>query len=111
MAFVVDLRVEDNAVAAAATAQVIALRLGSVLRERFEDYVHKRECQPSQQDYNIKMASRALAAFTMYQLGGVDEKHAGESVCDSSEDGGIDGIVINHSEKIVVVSGAPSTIA
>lgn len=89
MAFVVDLRVEDNAVAAAATAQVIALRLGSVLRERFEDYVHKRECQPSQQDYNIKMASRALAAFTMYQLGGVDEKHAGESVCDSSEDGGI----------------------
>lgn len=103
MAVVVDLRVEDNAVAAAATAQVIALRLGSVLRERFEDYVHKRECQPSQQDYNIKMASRALAAFTMYQLGGVDEKHAGESVCDSSEDGGIDGIVINHSEKIVVV--------
>ncbi|WP_318378841.1 AIPR family protein [Enterobacter sp.] len=103
MAFVVDIRVEDNAVAAPATAQVIAQRLGSGLRERFEDHIHKRECQPGQQDYNTKMASRALAAFTMYQLGGVDEKHAGESVCDSSADGGIDGIVINHSEKIVVV--------
>ncbi len=103
MAFVVDIRVEDNAVAAAATAQVIAQRLGSGLRERFESCIHKRECQPGQQDYNIKMASRALAAFTMYQLGGVDEKHAGESVCDSSDDGGIDGIVINHNEKIVVV--------
>ncbi|MGG7670097.1 AIPR family protein [Yersinia sp. J1] len=103
MAFVVDIRVEDNSVAAAATAQVIAQRLGGGLRERFENYIHKRECQPGQQDYNIKMASRALAAFTMYQLSGVDEKHAGESVCDSSEDGGIDGIVINHNEKIVVV--------
>ncbi|ELY6212234.1 AIPR family protein [Cronobacter dublinensis] len=103
MAFVVDIRVEDNAVAAPATAQVIAQRLGSGLRERFEAHIHKRECQIDQQDYNTKMASRALAAFTMYQLGGVDEKHAGESVCDSSTDGGIDGIVINHSEKIVVV--------
>ncbi|RJL47144.1 AIPR family protein [Pectobacterium carotovorum] len=103
MAFVVDIRVEDNAVAAAATAQVIAQRLGGVLRERFENYIHKRECQPSQEDYNVKMASRALAAFTMYQLSGVDEKHAGESVCDSSQDGGIDGIVVSHNEKIVVV--------
>lgn len=71
MAFVVDLRVEDNAVAAPATAQVIAQRLGGVLKERFEDFIHKRECLPTQQDYNIKMASRALAAFTMYQLGGL----------------------------------------
>lgn len=103
MAFVVDIRIEDNAVAAPATAQVIAQRLGSGLRERFESYIHKRECHPDQQDYNVKMASRALAAFTLYQLGGVDEKQAGQSVCDSSEDGGIDGIVINHNEKIVVV--------
>ncbi|WP_168402936.1 AIPR family protein [Erwinia amylovora] len=103
MAFVVDIRVEDNAVAAAATAQVMAQRLGHSLRIRFETHIHKRECQLTQQDYNVKMASRALAAFTMYQLGGVDEKHAGESVCDSREDGGIDGIVINHNEKIVVV--------
>ncbi|HAV1974250.1 TPA: AIPR family protein, partial [Enterobacter hormaechei subsp. steigerwaltii] len=103
MAFIVDIRVEDNAVAAPATAQVIAQRLGSGLRERFEAHIHKRECQPGQQDYNTKMASRALAAFTMYQLGSVDEKQAGESVCDSSDDGGIDGIVVNHSEKIVVV--------
>lgn len=103
MAFVADIRVEDNAVAAAATAQVIAQRLGSSLRVRFEDFIHKRECQPDQHDYETKMASRALAAFTMYQLGGVDEKHAGESVCDSTHDGGIDGIVVNHNEKIVVV--------
>ncbi|MFM5803102.1 AIPR family protein [Aeromonas veronii] len=103
MAFVTDIRVEDNAQAASATAQVTAQRLGSTLRERYQDFIHKRECEPNQQDYDIKMASRALAAFTMYQLGGIDDKYAGESVCDSSTDGGIDGIAINHSEKTVVV--------
>ncbi|WP_421169257.1 hypothetical protein [Aeromonas dhakensis] len=103
MAFVTDIRVEDNAQAASATAQVTAQRLGSTLRERYQDFIHKRECEPTQQDYDIKMASRALAAFTMYQLGGIDDKYAGESVCDSSTDGGIDGIAINHSEKTVVV--------
>lgn len=103
MSFVTDIKIEDNAVAAPATAQVMSQRLGSVLRERYEDHIHKRECDPAQQDYNVKMASRALAAFTMYQLGCVDDKYAGESVCDSSHDGGIDGIAINHNEKIVVV--------
>lgn len=103
MAFVTDIRVEDNALAAPATAQVIAQRLGSTLRERYQNFIHKRECEPTQQDYDIKMASRALAAFTMYQLGGLDDKYAGESVCDSSTDGGIDGVAINHSEKTVVV--------
>lgn len=103
MAFVTDIRLEDNAIAAPATAQVMAQRLGSVLRKRYEEFIHKRECAPGQADYDVKMASRALAAFTMYQLGCVDDKYAGESVCDSSEDGGIDGIAINHNEKIVVV--------
>lgn len=103
MAFVSDLRVEDNASAALATAQVIAQRLGSALRARYEDDIHKRECQPGQADYDIKMASRALAAFTMFQLGGVDDKDAAESVCDSSHDGGIDGICVNHNDKTVVV--------
>jgi len=103
MALVSDIKTEDNAVAAPATAQVTALRLGTVLRRRFEDYIHKRECSPDQQDYNVKMASRALAAFTMYQLGGIDDKEAGEAVCDSTNDGGIDGVAINHNEKIVVV--------
>lgn len=103
MSFVTDIKIEDNAVAAAATAKVTAQRLGSKLRERFQDFIHKRECQPGQQNYDVKMASRALAAFTMYQLGGVDDKYAGEAVCDSSQDGGIDGIAINHNEKIVVV--------
>lgn len=103
MAFVTDIKIEDNAEAAAATAQVTAQRLGTVLKRRFQDFIHKRECQPGQHDYDVKMASRALAAFTMYQLGGVDDKYAGEAVCDSTHDGGIDGIAINHSEKIVVV--------
>ncbi|MBW5853080.1 AIPR family protein [Yersinia enterocolitica] len=103
MAFVNDLKVEDNNIAAAATANVTAQRLGSTLRERYEAHIHKRECVPSQQDYNVKMASRALAAFTMYHLGSVDDITAGNCVCDSSNDGGIDGICINHSEKLVVV--------
>ncbi|MDA1379966.1 hypothetical protein PCI56_09250 [Plesiomonas shigelloides subsp. oncorhynchi] len=103
MAFVTDIRIEDNAMAAAATAQVTAQRLGVTLRERFQGFIHKRECDPKQSDYSVKMASRALAAFAMYQLGGVDDQYAGESVCDSSKDGGIDGLAINHNEKLVVV--------
>ncbi|MEG1690737.1 MAG: AIPR family protein [Hafnia sp.] len=103
MAFVSDLRVEDNASAAPATAQVISQRLGSALRTRYEGDIHKRECQPEQADYDVKMASRALAAFTMFQLGGIDDKDAAESVCDSSHDGGIDGICVNHNDKTVVV--------
>lgn len=103
MAFVSDLRVEDNASAAPATAQVISQRLGSALRARYEGDIHKRECQPGQADYDVKMASRALAAFTMFQLGGIDDKDAAESVCDSSHDGGIDGICVNHNDKTVVV--------
>ncbi|XQS16377.1 AIPR family protein [Citrobacter telavivensis] len=103
MAFVSDLRVEDNASAAPATAQVISQRLGSALRTRYEGDIHKRECHPTQADYDVKMASRALAAFTMFQLGGIDDKDAAESVCDSSHDGGIDGICVNHNEKTVVV--------
>lgn len=103
MAFVTDLRLEDNSTAASATAQVTATRLGHALRERYQDFIHKRECTVTQSDYNVKMASRALAAFTMFQLGGIDDREAGESVCDSSYDGGIDGICINHNEKIVVI--------
>ncbi|RZA66439.1 hypothetical protein EVY29_23680, partial [Klebsiella pneumoniae] len=103
MAFVTDIRIEDNAAAAPATSQVTAQRLGATLRGRYQEYIHKRECEVGQHDYNVKMASRALAAFTMYQLGGVDDKYAGEAVCDSSHDGGIDGIALNHNEKIVVV--------
>lgn len=103
MAFVSDLRVEDNATAAPATAQVISQRLGSALRKRYQANIHKRECQQEQSDYEVKMASRALAAFTMFQLGGIDDKDAAESVCDSSHDGGIDGICVNHNDKTVVV--------
>jgi len=103
MAFVSDLKIEDNAVAAAATATVTAQRLGTTLRERYENFIHKRECVPTQSDYNVKMASRALAAFTLYQLGNIDDQSAGGGVCDSTKDGGIDGICVNHNEKLVVV--------
>lgn len=103
MAFVSDLKIEDNAAAAAATASVTAQRLGTTLRERYEGFIHKRECAPTQSDYNIKMASRALAAFTMYQLGSIDDQSAGSCVCDSTNDGGIDGICVNHNEKVVVI--------
>lgn len=103
MALVHLLTPEDNAAAAPATAQVTAQRIGNALRERFQDYIHKRECAPDSQDYNIKMASRAIGAFAVCQLGNADDVSAGKSVCDSSEDGGIDAIFVNHSEKCVVV--------
>lgn len=103
MAFVSDLKVEDNNMPANATSQITAQRLGKALRERYQNYIHKRECDPAQKDYDVKMASRALAAFTLFQLGNIDDKEAGEGVCDSTYDGGIDGISVNHSEKIVVV--------
>lgn len=103
MAFVKDIRIEDNKVPATPTSRVVAQRLGKSLRERFQDYIHKRECNTIQQDYDVKMASRAIAAFSIYNLAVVDDVTAGRSVCDSSSDGGIDAICINHNEKRVVV--------
>jgi hypothetical protein len=49
------------------------------------------------------MSSRAIAAFSIYNLAAVDEATAGQSVCDSSLDGGIDALCVNHSEKKVVI--------
>jgi len=103
MAFIKDIRVTDNAAPAAATSRVVAQRLGKSFRERFQDFIHKRECAPNQSDYNIKMASRAIAAFSILHLAVVDEVRAGQSVCDSSSDGGIDALCVNHSEKRVVI--------
>lgn len=103
MAFVKELKIEDNASPALATSKIVAQRLGKSLRERYQDFIHKRECKTDQPDYDVKMASRAIAAFSIYNLAGVDDITAGKSVCDSSEDGGIDAICVNHSEKLVVV--------
>ncbi|MDN4496495.1 AIPR family protein [Pseudomonas mosselii] len=103
MAFIKDIKIEDNATPAAATSKIVAQRLGKTLRERFEDHIHKRECTPDMSDYDIKMASRAIAAFSIYSLASVDEIIAGKSVCDSSKDGGIDAICVNHNEKLVVI--------
>lgn len=103
MAFVTELTQEDNATPATATANLTAGRLGATLRERFEEYIHKRECAATQSDYDVKMASRAIAAFVIHHLGQIDDSASGASVCDSSHDGGIDAIHINHTEKIVVV--------
>lgn len=103
MAFVKELRIEDNAAPALATSKIVAQRLGKSLRERYQDCIHNRECQTDHANYDAKMASRAIAAFSIYNLAGVDDITAGKSVCDSSEDGGIDALCVNHSEKIVVV--------
>lgn len=103
MAFIKDIKIEDNAAPAAATSRIVAQRLGKSLRERFQDYIHKRECDPKQSDYDVKMASRAIAAFSIYNLAEVDDAIAGQSVCDSSEDGGIDALCVNHTEKKVVI--------
>ncbi|PAA31759.1 hypothetical protein CJU73_01635 [Pseudomonas fragi] len=103
MAFIKDIRIEDNATPAAATSKIVAQRLGKTLRERFQDYIHKRECTPQMSDYDVKMASRAIAAFSIYSLASVDDVIAGQSVCDSSTDGGIDAVCVNHNEKVVVI--------
>ncbi|WP_272572031.1 MULTISPECIES: AIPR family protein [unclassified Providencia] len=103
MAFVTELTQEDNATPAMATANLTAIRLGVTLRERFEEHIHKRECSIGQSDYEIKMASRAIAAFVIHHLSQVDDYISGASVCDSSHDGGIDAIHVNHTEKTVVV--------
>lgn len=103
MAFVTDLTPEDNATPANPTANLVATRLGNTLRERFESYIHNRECSTEQADYTVKMGSRAIAAFVVHHLGQVDDSISGASVCDSSQDGGIDAIHVNHTEKTVVV--------
>lgn len=100
---VTELTVEDNLEPASATSSLVAKRIGNTLKTRFEQYIHTRECKPEQKDYDVKMTSRAIAAFCVSQLGRADDQQSGESVCDSSTDGGIDAIFVNHSEKIVVV--------
>lgn len=103
MALVHTLTSEDNTAAARATAGVVAQRLGNSLKERFEENIHKRNCHQTDPDYSIKMSSRAIAAFAIHYLGKADDIQAAHGVCDSAEDGGIDGIFINHTEKIVVI--------
>ncbi|WPD20826.1 MAG: hypothetical protein SD837_11520 [Candidatus Electrothrix scaldis] len=103
MAGVMELTIHDNHKPANSTAQVTAGRIGNTLRTRFENYIHKDECNPAHADYDDKMISRSIGAFTAYHLGKIDEKTAGESVCDSSSDGGIDAICVNHSERLAVV--------
>lgn len=103
MAFIKDISIDDNRTPAAATSKVVAKRLGKSLRERYQDYIHKRECEPGHKGYDVKMSSRAIAAFTIYNLAVVDDATAGKSVCDSSKDGGIDALCVNHKEKMVVV--------
>ncbi|TOG06121.1 AIPR family protein [Vibrio parahaemolyticus] len=94
---------EDNAAAARATAGVVAQRIGNSLKERFEENIHKRNCRETDSDYSVKMSSRAIAAFVIHYLGKADDVQSAQGVCDSAEDGGIDGIFVNHTEKIVVV--------
>jgi hypothetical protein len=103
MAFVKNIRIADNVTPASATSHIVAKRLGKSLREKYQDFIHKRECKPHQKDYEVKMASRAIAAFSIHNLAKVDDVTAGQCVCDSSEDGGIDALCVNHSEKRVVV--------
>lgn len=103
MALVRSLTQQDNFAAARATAGVMAQRIGNSLKERFEENIHKRNCATTDVDYSIKMTSRAIAAFAIHYLGKADDIQAAQGVCDSPEDGGIDGIFVNHTEKIVVV--------
>ncbi|MCF6438653.1 AIPR family protein [Pseudoalteromonas luteoviolacea] len=103
MALVHNLTPEDNAAAARATAGVVAQRIGNSLKERFEENIHKRNCRETDSDYSVKMSSRAIAAFVIHYLGKADDVQSAQGVCDSAEDGGIDGIFVNHAEKIVVV--------
>lgn len=103
MSFVKDLKAEDNSTPASATSAIVAKRLGKTLRERYQDNIHKRECEIGSHQYDDKMASRAIAAFVIYNLAAVDDSTAGKSVCDSSYDGCIDALWVNHIEKKVVV--------
>lgn len=103
MALVHTLTPEDNAAAARATAGVVAQRIGNSLKDRFEENIHKRSCHETDPDYSVKMSSRAIAAFAIHYLGKADDIPAAQGVCDSPNDGGIDGIFVNHAEKIVVV--------
>lgn len=103
MTIVTDICPSANATPATATAGVQAKRIGTTLRERFQSYIHKRECSDSNsQQYNEKMASRAIAAFAISCHGGVDDVTAGSAVCDSSDDGGIDAIYVSHVDKLLI---------
>ncbi|ECU3526325.1 hypothetical protein DY922_09990, partial [Salmonella enterica subsp. enterica serovar Derby] len=43
MSFVNELSIEDNAAPPSATAKITAQRIGNLLRNRYQDFIHKRE--------------------------------------------------------------------
>ncbi|EOU3781096.1 AIPR family protein [Escherichia coli] len=102
MTIVTDIPQNANSIPASATAGVQARRIGQKLLERFETHIDTRECAMGSSQYNEKMTSRAIAAFAIQCYAATDDIEAGNAVCDSSSDGGIDAIYISHVEKKVI---------
>lgn len=103
MPIIKQLQFKEDTAPSTPTAAITINRIVSKLTERFENHIHKRECATTQSDYKVKMGSRSIAAFVTQCLGNLPDEEAGASVCDSSSDGGIDSIAVNHTEKTVVV--------
>ena len=102
MAIVTEIPHSANNVPASATAGVQARRIGQKLLERFEPHIDPRECEPASSQYTEKMTSRAIAAFAIQCYGDTDDIAAGNAVCDSTNDGGIDAIYVSHVEKKLI---------
>lgn len=79
------------------TANRTATRIGNRLKERFEQYL---SAGTNSED---ELISRSIAAYTVSFFSETSDEEASHSVCDGSDDGGIDAIYVSHSAKILIV--------
>lgn len=70
------------------------------LLENLKDFIDMRgSTRKSEQDQEVLLLSRSLAAFSMMHLTGTTPEEAGGSLIDGKDDNGIDAIFFNEEEK------------
>ena len=73
------------------------------LRSMFEAHLDLSDISSHDQEREIKVLSRCLAAFVVYLRAGCSEKEAAAAVWDGSDDNGIDGAYFDAGDS----EGAP----
>lgn len=97
MTLVTELCNEDGDSFKDSTANRTATRIGNKLKERFMKYL---SADTNSED---ELISKSIAAYTVSFFSEATDEEASYSVCDGSDDGGIDAIYVSHTAKILIV--------
>ncbi len=72
------------------------------IRQMFEAHLDLSDTSKSDQERDVKILTRCLAAFAVYSQAGCTEQEAAEAVWDGSDDNGIDAAFFDSSESRVL---------